>query len=217
MITEEEQADHIHTSTVIKGQFVGNLYIMDDGNIGAAFMKSSRGPIEFVRGPVSWNATNDYMLDKLCAHMSLHQSTTLRSGYELNSNGMVMYYFSRGGRTSRIGPQHPFHPDYGRYVREMYADCLSSGGQAPYYDTFRSENSDDENELLPDAPYVSYIELQTIDAARIAFRRIHTRRAQQSVFSVNLRVSGTIGGQDEQDNSMDESIDSQNEDTSNRS
>ena len=202
LIETAEQVQDLHTTTVIKGRFEGTMYLVDSSVRGQAFMKTEIGPVEFTRGPVSWNATSPVAMIKLCQHVSRNQHMDPRIGYRYR-HGVVWYSALAKGIIHQVTWEHPWHPDHGQYLRETYGHILRRGGQAPFTDAIPTEQQEFEGIEPPEA---SYIELQSFLSASRSFQGVRPRRTRPRRYSVNLRISGTIEPENEQDFSEAESL-----------
>ena len=177
-------------------------------------MKTTSGPIEFKRGPIAWNPANRGMLDKLCVHVTDNRNPDTEIRYNMR-NGETGYLIQIPGRPGHeVHRRHPWHPDYGHWIREEFRKLMHRGINFPVDDTAPKPWEDAEQDVFN----YSYVELQTVHVARRLFRagRVHARREPTRAYALNLRFSGTITEQREQDDSTDASLATQYADASNR-
>ena len=214
-VDEREQIADIRTTAFAIHRFLGTLWMIDDHETnGQAFMRTPSGPIEFRRGPMAWNPSNRDMLEKLCRHITENQNEATRIGYTPIGDNTFYKLSMPGFAQYEVGRSEPWHPDYGRWIREEFQELMRRGENFPVRDTALQPGDDEEISGI----MTSHVELQTVQVARRLFRaqRVRARREATRTYAVNLQFTGNITEQQAQDDSSDESLATQDEDTGNR-
>ena len=214
-VDEREQIADIRTTAFAINRFLGTLWMIDDHETnGQAFMRTPGGPIEFRRGPMAWNPSNRDMLERLDRHITENQNEATRIGYTARGDNTFYKLSMPGFAHYEVDRSHPWHPDYGRWIREEFQEYMRRGEYFPVMDMAPQPGDDEETSGV----MTSHVELQTVQAARRLFRaqRVRARSETTRTYAVNLQFTGNITEQQEQDDSSDGSLATQDEDTGNR-
>ena len=157
----------IHEERLLIGQFSDNAEVLVLGNRSVAFIKTAKGPVVLMQGPYAWNPSSEIELTRLCRHMNLTRKYNVETGYVYRKgSGATQFLIDFGERVITVGPNHPWHPEHGRWIRDNFDELQNHRSRQEFELTNHCDeqetHSEDGSSLSSRAMYV---ELQTLGQA----------------------------------------------------